>query len=263
MSDTFAESSDEQKIHERRKRRRNIDRKYYVNKKKKIEQQRRANETSDSSDYEVEVPAIVCKDVSKSSVEEFEILLQSEVDLPEVSFNKIDSESSLSTSSYTDEEDQAESSESVHGFSSSEEDKEKTGDLLYTNANTSLLEFLLTMSSIRNKHNLSEVAVNEILSVFRLVLPRGNKVPKNLNLLEKKAISDQDGEHFKICSRCNMTKSIGSLKTLKCSSDTCESCEKKMTSFVIFDLKSQLTKILTRKQNIDQIIKCQKKSRET
>jgi hypothetical protein len=109
----------------------------------------------------------------------------------------------------------------------------KSGEFIYSSSNTSLLEFLLTINIIKNKHNLSDAAINEILNVFHCVLPIGNKVPKNLNSLVKKAINDQDGEHLKVCTQCLATKTIGSLKTLKLSSEECDApeCKQMLTSF--------------------------------
>jgi hypothetical protein len=267
MSDTFAESDEsinkEEIIRERKRRKRLANKKYYESKKQK--QERKAEE-SQSSEFELDEHEIVTRDFEKIR-EQFEIFdnfhfeCVAEPPIINKTTSKIIEDTSSSESHVTVEKSE-ETSGSTCGFSSSEGEKKKKGDLLYNTADTSLFEFLLAINTIKNKHNLSDVAVSDILRVFQVILPRGNKVPKNLNLLEKKALNDQDGKHFKICCKCNSTKLIGSLKTLNLTNDTCDSCEKKMTSFVVFDLKSQLTKILKQKHNLDQIVQCNKTSRQ-
>jgi hypothetical protein len=44
---------------------------------------------------------------------------------------------------------------------------------------------------LKNKHSLSDSAVNDILKALQFILPKGNKVPKNLNLLEKNSLNEE------------------------------------------------------------------------
>jgi hypothetical protein len=104
----------------------------------------------------------------------------------------------------------------------STDDEDHEFERLYTNSNTSLSEFILALFSVKNKHKLSSASIDDILKLFKHVLPLNNKVPNNSNAFEKyfninnNSDNSEKGEYFSICNKCNYVKNKENNTTKNC-----------------------------------------------
>ena len=67
----------------------------------------------------------------------------------------------------------------VQKVSTEEAYSENSDDQLFPNSQLSLKESVILLLGIVTRHQLTGVALEDILSFLRLVCPKGNKVPKD------------------------------------------------------------------------------------
>jgi hypothetical protein len=268
MSDSFSElySSDAvgQRDEEKKRRKRKYNKKYYQ-KLKKFRVESSSGSTSDYEPHEALCDNKVVKNHFKNiSVDyfrndHFDILTHENSSMEQTEKKECYHTNSPDTS-FSHESETHGTTDSSHDSTSSDDSKESF-EPLYRDCNISVLEFLLTMQTLKIKHNLSDNTINDFLKAIQAVLPKGNKVPKNLNNLEKKLIREDDGDHYKICSMCHKLKHAGTIKSLKIENENCETCNRLLISFVTFNIRNQLKNILSQKSHLRQIIENNKEAR--
>ena len=119
---------------------------------------------------------------------------------------------------------------------------------LYHSASITMKNFSLILILFAQQHNISDNAVNNLLEIFKTILPKGNRCPTSAYKLNKIAKQfEHKNSHYQLCSKChtNIENSI-------CTNTTCEMQNLSMShestlQFYIFDVKSQLERIITGK----------------
>lgn len=259
-SDDFVEQYKEKK-----RRKRMHKKAYYKNKRRNFIRENLSSSDSDVQTHE-------SPNLNSSSENSQDVVFQydyyelsdeknlSENLLSEQQATHIEVEESSSENFFTSESEEKHDTSS--SFEASSEDEQKPFQALYKDANISVYEFLLTMKTLKNKHSLTDSAINDLLKALQIILPKGNSVPKNLNLLEKKSLNEEDADHFKICSKCHNIKKSGTILSLKIETENCVKCKMPLVSFVTFNIENQIKKILAQRCHLKQVIDNNKQARE-
>ncbi|CAF0973036.1 unnamed protein product [Brachionus calyciflorus] len=162
---------------------------------------------------------------------------------------------SFSDSSWNQYVDESTENSIVISDDEIEYDDMNASDNLYPNSDLSCNEFLFAMSAIKLKHNLSENAINDILSLFKLVLPEKNKSPKTLFRYEKEILKSKSAKFYEHCQKCGKLSNPIDIFDFRCLKKKCENCQIILSTFACFDIREQILSVLKDKSKLDQIVK--------
>jgi hypothetical protein len=122
--------------------------------------------------------------------------------------------------------------------------------LLYENSNTSLKEFLMIFLKFKTMYKLKDNLSVCILKLIKAVLPQPNNCPVSLQFIFDLLNTKQEADHHQICEHQHVYKKLDFKKNI--STDKCTQCDY-LSSFIIFDISSQVEEILDRKYLLHQI----------
>lgn len=126
---------------------------------------------------------------------------------------------------------------------------------LYPGTDVDLYDFYLSLHSLKSKHNLNTKAMDDILKLLNLILPKENKCPKTYSKIEKYLSNKESSQVFFCCVNCkSLSKENIGLESLNTKKNMCEICSNEISPFVTFNVKSQITRILENKNLFNQII---------
>ena len=149
------------------------------------------------------------------------------------------SEDSTFTNSDTDD------SETEKNNSASERD---TNGYIYPGSSSTLNEFAISLLLLKYKHKFSETALDDILRVFQIVLPKGNSCPKSFKSLSQILNVEVETKNYLICSNQACEALSEDEK-----SEKCIKCNNELIHFSIFNILTQLKKILNNNEYFRQI----------
>lgn len=117
---------------------------------------------------------------------------------------------------------------------------------IYENSNIGNKEFVIALYSIIIKHKLSNNAVDDLLNLLQLILPKKNNLPSNHKVLYKIFYKFDELNLYNLCSTCDKiyeeVNFNGNIENKK----LCLNCNKIQEQFVTFDILTQLKTILTK-----------------
>lgn len=122
----------------------------------------------------------------------------------------------------------------------------------YSGSSILVSEFLEFYVNIKQKHNLSDSASNDLLRFINIILPEGNKCPKNFSYVEKKNLQNKIAI-FIWCVITNCDKLLDPQLNFSEKKQVCPDCSSLMNQFVVFDIETQINSILFNKNYFCQI----------
>ncbi|CAF0876279.1 unnamed protein product [Brachionus calyciflorus] len=128
-------------------------------------------------------------------------------------------------------------------------------ELLYENSRITLTEFLISIYSLKVKHNLCDNVINDLLSIIKLSLPLENTCPKTMFKFENTILKDQKIDFYKHCKKCSYVSDPLALSNFKDVKTICVNCESPYADFACLDLKCQIVTILEDQKKFKQILK--------
>jgi hypothetical protein len=120
-------------------------------------------------------------------------------------------------------------------------------DYIYKESNITLKELACSLMILKFKHKFSEVAVDDILNLIKILIPSPNKCPKTSQTLLKTIPCDTQVEDYLICLNCKIPIQFSNSK--KCL--TCSNSE--LVQFCVYDIIPQINKIVMNSKYFDQI----------
>ncbi|CAF1047635.1 unnamed protein product, partial [Brachionus calyciflorus] len=135
--------------------------------------------------------------------------------------------------------------------------KEILIDNLFNGSRTDMNEFFMAIFSLKIKHNLNTKTIDDILKLFNMVLPEGNKCPKSFSKIEKfLSFPEKNYQVYFFCHNCNsISQNEKELSILNTKKNICDSCLNEISPFVTFDIESQIRRKLQNANLFKQIIK--------
>lgn len=131
-------------------------------------------------------------------------------------------------------------------------------DFLYNESSVNRFDFSMSVYSIKVKHNLSTNCVDDILKLFKMILPNPNNCPKNHSKLEAIFKPDEIEKNtvYYVCPKCQfVSNEILHLSELTTINKQCEACKSIfMDPFIIFDYFSQIKQLLNKPYLFNQIM---------
>ncbi len=117
-------------------------------------------------------------------------------------------------------------------------DTDSSKKFFYKNSNVNVLEFLISILTIQNKHHANEGATKDILKLFSLVLQTPNKCPRSLQPIQSQLVNyNVDSRHHKYCTNCKAADYCSNL-------NKCYKCNVNLIEFQTLDFLSQIKLIL-------------------
>lgn len=121
-------------------------------------------------------------------------------------------------------------------------------DLIYSDSKVNLKELAISFLILKYKHKLSVAALDDILNLFKLLIPSPNKCPKTSQSLISILDIQCNTIQYDICQKCNnINISNKDKKCLTCLFDD-------IITFSIFDIIPQVEKLIKNKSYKNQIL---------
>ncbi|CAF0925046.1 unnamed protein product [Brachionus calyciflorus] len=132
---------------------------------------------------------------------------------------------------------------------------------LYPNSKISISQFLVSFYALKAKHKLADNTCNDILKLFKLILPDKNKCPKTLYGFEKGIFNSKKVEYSDICRKCLSQSQVEDFEQFILKENLCENCEIEKSVLIRFGLAAQIKEIVEKNHNFGQIIEANHKAR--
>jgi hypothetical protein len=142
-------------------------------------------------------------------------------------------------------------------FNEQEEfDVDDSDEFIYKDSNIKSKEIFTSLLALKFKHKFSDLAMDDLIKLIKIMLPPSNNFPKTYKAIEKYFNIDPISNDFNLCSKC---KSIINANDKNNKSKICSSCSNnELIQFTVYNLKPQLENILKNKSYLNQIIKSNK-----
>jgi hypothetical protein len=141
--------------------------------------------------------------------------------------------------------------------------------LLFKNSSTSIFDLFASLYTLKIKHKLSDLAINDLLKITKLILPDGNACPKNIKQVQKMFFQQHASLYYTICSKCeNLSLGIPWKTSITSKTGYCQinsvgilppqKCGNELIPFITFDVEAQIKSILddNKIKMIKRIIQC-------
>jgi hypothetical protein len=129
--------------------------------------------------------------------------------------------------------------------------------LLYPDSNIFLKEFFMIFIKFKTVNRLSDEISVLILKFIKAILPHPNNCPVSLNFIVKTLEIEHKAHHYQICETCNNLISEEVEYKQNISSKNCSGSKgcSMMSSFITFNISTQIEEILKKKNLLLQIKK--------
>ena len=108
--------------------------------------------------------------------------------------------------SCSDEDDSISTSDSDESNDSDEQNVFKNGLPLFQDSSLPVSEFNAILLALRQRHNIANIALDSILKLLELCLPKGSQLPKSGYLFEKETEKELEYTHVPSTSHARVAK---------------------------------------------------------
>ena len=148
----------------------------------------------------------------------------------------------------SDEDDSISTSDSDESNDSDEENVFKNGLPLFQDSSLSVSEFNAILLALRQRHNIANIALDSILKLLELCLPKGSQLPKSGYLFEKETEKELEYTCTKYltCTSCQTLLT----KDFLCENQMCDSYQRyakgeNSSVFYTIDILPEIKNLIT------------------